>query len=382
MLTHHYRGRGIQPVHPMTVIEAALAQAGRLPNLERHYPAPVLEAAHRAHRGGIGLQEMLLAAARHNGYHSRGRVGDNLAPMLRAAFSTSSLAGVLSNNANKFLLEGFNAVETTWRMVAARRTANDFKPTTSVRLGGDYSFDKVGAAGQLKHAVPSEQTFTNKADTYGRMFGVSRQDIVNDDLGALTDTPTKVGRGAGLKLNDVFWREFLDNSAFFTSGRGNLLSGGGSALSASSLATAEQAFLNQTDPDGKPIAVNPGPLLVPPPLKRTAMELMASSNFVAGGGASGGQIPSANTWQGAYPVGVAPYLSNASYPGYSATAWYLCADPASLPVIEVVFLNGVEQPTVESAEADFNTLGIQFRGYFDFGVAKQDYRGGVRSDGA
>ena len=81
-------------------------------------------------------------------------------------------------------------------------------------------------------------------------------------------------------------------------------------------------------------------------------------------------------------MGVTPYLSNSSYTGHSATAWYLCADPESVPVIEVVFLNGVEQPTVESAEADFSTLGILFRGYFDFGVAKQDHRGGVKSAGA
>jgi len=51
-------------------------------------------------------------------------------------------------------------------------------------------------------------------------------------------------------------------------------------------------------------------------------------------------------------------------------------------VIEVVFLNGRQAPTVESADADFNVLGIQMRGYHDFGVEKQEYRGGVKSKGA
>ena len=50
-------------------------------------------------------------------------------------------------------------------------------------------------------------------------------------------------------------------------------------------------------------------------------------------------------------------------------------------MIEVAFLNGVKRPTVESADADFNVLGIQMRGFFDFGVSLQDHRGGVKSKG-
>ncbi|HEX6985677.1 MAG TPA: hypothetical protein VF170_09880, partial [Planctomycetaceae bacterium] len=67
--------------------------------------------------------------------------------------------------------------------------------------------------------------------------------------------------------------------------------------------------------------------------------------------------------------------------GYSALAWYLLADPSDMPVIEVAFLNGRDTPIVESADADFNTLGVQFRGYHDFGVSLQEYRGGVRMKG-
>jgi len=69
------------------------------------------------------------------------------------------------------------------------------------------------------------------------------------------------------------------------------------------------------------------------------------------------------------------YLSNASFTGASSKAWYLLADPNRLPAIEVAFLNGVDRPTVEKTDADFNTLGIQFRGYIDFGVREQDPTG-------
>jgi hypothetical protein len=71
-------------------------------------------------------------------------------------------------------------------------------------------------------------------------------------------------------------------------------------------------------------------------------------------------------------VEVSRYLGNAKYPGFSQKAWYLLSDPADLPVVEVAFLNGNESPTIESAEADFNVLGVRMRGYHDFGVAMQD----------
>ena len=74
-------------------------------------------------------------------------------------------------------------------------------------------------------------------------------------------------------------------------------------------------------------------------------------------------------------------LSAGIFTGNSSKAWYLLADPNRLPVIEVASINGQESPTIETAEADFNVLGIQMRGYHDFGVNLQDPRGGCKSKG-
>ena len=93
------------------------------------------------------------------------------------------------------------------------------------------------------------------------------------------------------------------------------------------------------------------------------------------------KYPIANPHQGKFRVEVSRYLSNSRYTGNSEKAWYLLADPADLPVIEVAFLNGQESPTIETAEADFNVLGIRMRGYHDFGVALQDPKGGVKMKG-
>src|SRR5690606_6914265 len=94
-----------------------------------------------------------------------------------------------------------------------------------------------------------------------------------------------------------------------------------------------------------------------------------------------GAHPISNPHQGKFRVEVSRYLSNSQYTGNSAKAWYLLADPSDLPVIETAFLNGQEAPTIETAEADFNVLGVQMRGYHDFGVELQDPRGGVKAKG-
>jgi len=360
------------------LLQAAVCQAGRLEGIDKQFDAKTLEAADKRFKGRIGLQEMLLEAAWTNGYTGRSFRGD-MRGIMQAAFSTFSLPGILSNVANKFLLQSFDAVESTWRAISAIRPVNDFKQVTSYRLTGAFEYEEVGPDGELKHGKVGEESFTNQAKTYGKMFSLTRTDLINDDLGALTAAPTRLGRGAALKLNDVFWKAFLDNATFFTTGRKNYASGTDTALSIDGLTKAETMFLDQTDPDGHPLALMAEILLVPNGLFTQGTQLMNATEIRDT--TASNKYPTNNPHTGKFRVERSSYLANALYTGYSAKAWYLLADPANLPVIEVAFLNGQERPTVESADADFNTLGIQMRGYHDFGVSKQDYRAAVKMKG-
>jgi phage head maturation protease len=351
------------------VIEASFALQGGLPNVEKAYSAQTLEAAAKVQRSTT-LGEVLLAAAEANGYDGPRRLNaSTLRPILAAAWATHSIAGILSSTVNKFLLAGFDGVESTWRSISSVRSVNDFKSVTSYRLNGGFKFQQVGNGGELKNAAASDESRTISADTYGIMTSVTRTDLINDDLSALTAIPQRIGRGGALKLNDVFWTAFLDDSAFFTTARGNKKTSS-TALSIAGLKEAVNLFRKLTDPDGNPIAVRPSVLLVPPELEITAAEIMGSALIQSG--ATGGQ-PSANVFAGRYQVVGSAYLTNAA-------DYYLLASPADLAVMEVAFLNGVQSPVVETAEAEFSTLGIQMRGYFDFGVAKAEYLGGVKMD--
>ena len=192
--------------------------------------------------------------------------------------------------------------------------------------------------------------------------------------------PQKLGRGSGLKINDVFWTIFLNNGSFFTSGAKNYITGANTNLSIDGLTLAEQTFMDQVDSDGKPIGIMPSIVLVPTALSAIGSQLYKALE-IRDNTSNKGAYPTNNPHQGKYRVEVSRYLANSKYTGYSAKAWFLLADPADLPVIEMAFLNGQESPTIETAAADFETLGLLMRGFHDFGVSLQDARAGVKVAG-
>jgi hypothetical protein len=371
------------------VIEAAICKTGGLKDVEKQFDDQTLQYAHDRFKNGIGLKELIHVAAQANGYRGASNFnidrdvqaaafGMNSRGISAAGFSTFSLPNTVANTANKFLREGWNAIDQTPLRIAAIRSVSDFKQITTVSLTGGFQFEKLSPAGEIPHAAPGELTYTNQADTYGIMFAVTRKDYINDDLGALTAVPRKIGRGGMLKLNDIFWTEFLNNSTFFTSGRANV-NEAVADITIGGLDATETIFNNQTDADGKPLGAMAQILLVPTALKNKALALMDPQGRVQSG-ASAGLIDS-NVFAGRFRVESSPYMSNTAYTGYSAAAWYMLADPNDIPVIEIAALNGRVEPTVETADTDFNTLGFQMRGYSDVGVNLQEYRGGVRADG-
>jgi hypothetical protein len=296
-------------------------------------------------------------------------------------FSTISLAGILSNVANKAMLAAYQAVDSVVAMFCADADVADFKEVTRYRLTGNGVFEKVGPDGELKHATLSEQAYTNRVETFGRIFALTRQMIINDDLGAFLQIPRIIGRMSALKREEAVFELLLSNpGSFFSVGNVNFISGVDTALSIDSLTKAEQTFMDQTDSDGKPILISPAVLLVPTSLKVTAQQLMTETRVNETTDANKPK-PANNPHAGKWKPVASPYLNAQGISGGSAKAWYLFANPADVAAIEIAYLRGRRVPTIESGETNFNTLGMQWRGYFDFGVAMQDHRAAVKSKG-
>ena len=349
----------VEQVKNDKVIEAALCLQGGLPNADKAFDARTLEAADKVKRT-TSIGEVLIEAARANGYTGSSRISAaNAEPVLKAAFATHDISNLLGALVNKFLLNGFNAVESSWQEVSAVRSVNDFKAINLLRLNGDMKFRKIGNAGELKVAQASDTRRSVAADTYGISTQLTRQDMINDDLNALSQIPQRMGRGAALAMNEAIWTEFQSsNSSYYQAAS----AAAGNALSLSSLKTATTAFRKLTDPDGNPLGIAPRVLLVPPELEITAAELMTSALLISGNTT---KEPNANVLQGRYRVVVSNYLT-------SASTWWLAADSVDLPALDVVFLNGQQAPTIEQVAPDYQLLGVAIRGFFDFGVTKSE----------
>ena len=315
------------------------------------------------------------------------RTFDNAA--IKAAFSTVSLPGILSNVAQKKLLQAYRAQPIVATSLCTSADLSDFKENQRFRLTDIGDLKPVGADGEIKDGGVSEEKAVNQLDTYAKKFCLTRKMIINDDLGAFLKVPSAMGNRAARLVDQLFFKRLLanptmtDGKPLFSTNHKNLLSGANSALSADSLKKAIKAFLDQTDADGQPVNVEPSILLVPTALKFLAQELTQGPTLVMSGGAENTIRPSVNVLANeGLTIVSSPYLSNAKYDGASETAWYLFGKPGTVDTFEIGYLKGKRTPTVERGDLDFNVLGIWFRVYFDVGIREQDHRGMVKSNGA
>ena len=385
---HHNR------VSDARVLEAAVCMAGQMSDYDlmrkHHFTDRELQTAHDKFKGHIGLRQLFLIVAEANGYRSHHST--EITPEAQNAafgysgmhasggFSTLNISTILSNVANKFVRDGFNSVDQTCLRISAIRPVNDFKEITTVSLTDGLIFEKVGPAGEIKHGTLGEATYSNKADTYARMLTITRHDYINDDMGVLTTKPKKLGNGAMKKLNDIFWTEFLAlvGANFFGTANANINTGVAD-MTIAGLTATETIFMNQTNPDGTPLGLMPAIILTPTALKAEAKTITdPNSQVVTGANVT---VSNANPHRGRFRVESAPYISNALYTGNTSAGWWMLAEPNDSPVIEIAALGGRVEPVIESANAAFNVLGVNIRGYADVGVRRQEYRGGVYADG-
>ena len=327
---------------------------------------------------GIGLRDVLRECVRASGQTVGVTMDDAL---IRAAFSTVSLPGILSDVANKKLLAAYRAQPIIADRLCAKADLNDFKVAQRYRLTDVGDLEPVAPGGEIKHGSFTEDGATNQLETYAKLFTLTRQMIYNDDLGAFLRVPAYMGNRAARKVDQLFFARLAanptqaDGNALFSAAHGNYGTGTGSALDLASLKAGVAAFRKQKDADKQPINVMPKFLVVPVDLEIAAEELVNGLQVVVAGSTDVAR-PAFNALSryGLQVVG-SPYLT-------SATGWYLFSDPAALPAFEIGYLRGKRTPTVERGTVDFDKLGISFRVYFDVGVREQDFRAAYFAKGA
>lgn len=299
--------------------------------------------------------------------------------LIKRAFSHSSsdFPNILIDAVNKSLLDAYREVPTTYRKWTRVVSASDFKKKYVVKLGSFSELDIVPEGAEFKEKPISEEKEEYSIATYGDMFSITRQAIINNDLDVFSKIPQKLGRAAKMTIEKTVYSilnknpVMSDGNALFSAAHNNVGTAG--AISNTTLKEIRKLMGQQKDPNGNLIYLRPGYIIVPPAIATDAMEWMNSTYFP---GRSNNQ---SNIWRNWAEVIETPYVSAGE--GGSDTAWYVIADPTLIDTVEVAFLDGQEEPTIE-AERGFEIDGIRFKVRLDFGAAPVDWRGMFKNPGA
>lgn len=333
-------------------------------------------------RGGVQVVNPAEGANEFRGMRMRSIVEDVLARegvsnvnrldeegLLRAALtSTSALPGILSNVANKSLARGYESAPTTFELFTTVGSNVDFKEATRYRLSEAGGLLEIKENGEFKSDEITEDSAKTKVLTYGRSFSFTRQMLVNDDLSALTRIPSLYAAQCKRGINRLVYQTLAD--APFSTEAGNMAANGGE-LSLATIDAGRLAMRLQKNIRGEEVLnIAPRYLVVPTAKEFLARQLMTSTSD-----------PNATHYGVTNPLqGSLQIISDAELDLIDSNAWYLLADQGIMDTIEVTYLNGVQTPTIESQVA-FDTLGIRYRIYMDYGVSVLDPKGLYKNAG-
>lgn len=299
--------------------------------------------------------------------------------MVGQAFThtTSDFGLIMMDVANKSMLQGWDESEETFQRWTKRGQLSDFKIARRLGMGEFAALREVREGAEYKHITLGSTGESIVLATYGEMFSITRQAIINDDMSALTDIPSKMGAAAKATIGDLVYATLTsgpslsDGKSIFDATRKNTLSG---APTVENLDKARQLMRVQKTmtEGGKPRTLNirPAFVLVPTALESTTGQVIKSVS-VKGADINAGI---ANPIQNFAEVIGEPRLDDDS-----ATKWYLAARQGT-DTIEVAYLNGIDTPYMEQQQG-FTVDGVATKVRIDAGVAPLDYRGLVRSNG-
>ena len=303
-----------------------------------------------------------------------------------AAFTqgTSDFPILLENTMHKALQSSYAIAADTWRRFCATGSVSDFRAHNRYQIGSLGDLVPVNELGEFTNKpIPDGRKQSVIVGTFGDIINLSRQAVINDDLGAFVGLAQARGRAAARTIENKVYAVLG-----LSSGIGPLLSDGKSIIhadhgniaavagppSVATLASVKLAMRAQKDVSGNDyLDLTPRILLVPDSLEDTA-RILNTAMYDPAATLSTKNPNTPNPYMGAYSDIIGT-------PRLSGTAWYAFADPSIAPVLEVSFLDGVQEPFLEM-EQGFTVDGARWKTRLDFGVSGVGYEGVVRNAGA
>ena len=299
--------------------------------------------------------------------------------LVAAAFThtSSDFPMLLGNIAEKAMLKGYEEAEETFQLWTSKGTLGDFKTGKRVDLNTFPSLDKVQEGAEYTYASIGERGETVQLATYGKMFSLTRQAIINDDLDAFTKIPRRMGRAAIRTIGDLVYAiltsnpNMSDGIPLFHADHKNLLVGAG--ISTATVDALQVAMGLQKDATGSTLNLELKTLIVPRALRGTA-NVVRESEFDVAAGSKNNTVP--NIVRNTFDV-----VADARLDASSSTAWYGAASAAQHDGIEVQYLDGNEAPTLEQQNG-WHVDGVEFKVRMDAGVKALDFRTMAKNPGA
>lgn len=283
--------------------------------------------------------------------------------------SSSDFGNILMDVAHKAALLGWDEASETFEQWTRKGTLTDFKTAHRVGLESLASLRKVRAGAEYKYVTIKDRGEPIALATYGELFSIDRQTIINDDLDMLTRIPQAMGLAARATVGDLVWAvltsnpKMSDGKPLFHADHGNLVA---ADLSIEGLDTARKAMLLQKSGDRR-LNIRPAYMLTPVAIESRANQLIKSAS-VPGADANSGIV---NPIQNFVTV-----ASEARLDDSSPTDFYLTAAQGR-DTIEVAYLDGIDTPYLEQQQG-FTVDGAAFKVRIDAGVAPLDWRGLVK----
>lgn len=290
--------------------------------------------------------------------------------------STSDFGSILANVAQKAMMKGYTEADETFEQWTARGSLSDFRAASRVDLGLFPALSKVEEGGEYTYGTLGDTGVSVVLATYGKMFAITRQAVINDDMDAISKIPTRMGRAAKRTIGNLVYGiltgnpTMQDGVALFHSTHANL-AGSGAAPSVTTLGAARVAMIRQPDLGGLTagVGIRPKFILLPPELEDATTVLLNSQYDPSG---TAGTLKPNSARNFATPV-VDTRLSG--------TAWYLAGDPNSVDTIEVDYLDGNDQPFMDQRDG-WTVDGTEFKVRIDAGVKALHWRGLYKNPGA
>lgn len=323
---------------------------------------------------GYTLLEYARMYLESRGVNSRGMSKTEL--VTRGFHSTSDFPLLFSNLAGKSLDAAYMEEPHTWKAIARQRNLPDFKLASDLIVADSLTPESLLEGGEYRSGTLQEAQHQWRLATYARKVTITRQAIINDDLGALERVPEMLGRGFRRLESNLVWALITGNAvtsvdglALFAAGHNNA-PGSAASLNTTGINAMRRLMRKQTDIAGNTINLTPSYMLVPTDLEATALQFLFPNGFMAN--TRTGDNGPITVQSAGIELIVDPRLDGAP------TVFYLAAAPTSVEGIVYGYLAGEEGPTVTTTEKR-DPDGVELLARFDFGTAVKDFRFITRS---